>query len=109
MSDSYKIIYSFEALQDLKNIYAYIAYELNVVEIAQKQLDRIRKEIRSLDIMPMRYTIVDWEPWKSMGMHKIPLDNYVIYYVVNMDCLIVTIVRIFYKGQDAESIVKSEE
>lgn len=40
MSDSYKIIYSFEALQDLKNIYAYIAYELNVVEIAQKHCSK---------------------------------------------------------------------
>ena len=37
----------------------------------------------SPDFMPSRYSLVDWEPWKSMGMHKVPVDNFVVYYTVN--------------------------
>ena len=70
MSDPYNVVYSPEALSDLKDIYAYIAQELMVPDTALNQVNRIRKEIRSLDFMPSRYALVDWEPWKSMGMHK---------------------------------------
>lgn len=108
MSDSYKVIYSPEALDDIRNIYSYIAFDLKVPDTAQGQVDRIRKEIRSLDLMPLRYAIVDWEPWRSMEMHKVPVENFVIYYTVSTKSLTVTVIRIFYGGQDAENIVKSE-
>lgn len=105
MSDSYKVIYSPKALDDIRNIYSYIAFDLKVPDTAQSQVDRIRKEIRSLDFMPLRYAIVDWEPWRSMEMHKVPVDNFVIYYTVSTKSLTVTVIRIFYGGQDAENIV----
>lgn len=108
MSDSYKVIYSPEALDDIRNIYSYIAFDLKVPDTAQGQVDRIRKEIRSLDFMPLRYAIVDWKPWRSMEMHKVSVDNFVIYYTASTKSLTVTVIRIFYGGQDAENIVKSE-
>ena len=107
MSDSYKVIYSPKALDDIRSIYSYIAFDLKVPDTAQSQVDRIRKEIRSLDFMPLRYSIVDWEPWRSMEMHKIPVDNFVIYYTVSTETFTVSVIRIFYGGQDAENIVKS--
>jgi plasmid stabilization system protein ParE len=62
MSDTYKVIYSPEALDDIRKIYSYIAFELQVPDTALNQLNRIRKEVRSFDFMPMRYSLVDWEP-----------------------------------------------
>lgn len=79
MSETYAVIYSSEALDDLRKIYSYIAYELGAPSTALRQVSRIKKEIRSLDFMPMRYSLVNWEPWQSMKMHKVPVDNYVIY------------------------------
>ena len=52
MSDTYSVIYSPEAKDDLREIYSYIAYDLQAPETAEGQVDRIRKEIRSLDFMP---------------------------------------------------------
>ena len=52
MTDSYKVGYSVDALDDLREIYSYIANELLVPETATAQLGRIRKEVRSLDFMP---------------------------------------------------------
>ena len=61
MTDSYNVGYSVDALGDLREIYSYIANELLVPETVT-QLGRIRKEVRSLDFMPARYTLVEWEP-----------------------------------------------
>ena len=108
MSDSYSVVYSPEAMDDLREIYSYIAFTLLVPEAAEKQVNRIRKEIRSLDFMPSRYSLVDWELWKSMGMHKVPVDNFVVYYTVNDDSRTVTVIRIFYGGRDVANIVNTE-
>ena len=59
MIDSYKVGYSVDALDDLREIYSYIANELLVPETASTQLSRIRKEVRSLDFMPTRYTLLN--------------------------------------------------
>lgn len=109
MSDLYNVVYSSEALDDIRKIYSYIAYELQVPDTALNQVNRIRKKIRSLDFMPMRYTIVEWEPWKSMQMHKLPVDNYIVFYLADSDTMTVTIIRIVYGGQNIEGNVKSEK
>lgn len=108
MSDAYRVVYSPQARDDLKEIYTYIAVELQAPETAEGQVNRIRKEIWSLDFMPSRYAIVDWEPWRSMGMHRVPVDNFVIYYAVNTERCTVTVIRIFYGGRDVENIINSE-
>ena len=83
MIDSYKVSYSVDALDDLREIYSYIANELLVPETATAQLGRIRKEVRSLDFMPARYALVNWEPWHSMKMHQLPVDNFIVYYLID--------------------------
>lgn len=105
MSDFYSIIYSPKAKDDLKEIYSYIAFTLLVPDTAKKQVNKIRKTIRSLNFMPARNPIVDWEPWKSMGMHKIPIDNFIIFYTVNNINFVVTIIRIVYSGRDIANTI----
>ena len=83
MSENYSVQYSPKAMDDLLAIYTYIAAHLQVPEAAKKQVNRIRETIRSLDTMPSRYVPVDWEPWRHLGMHKVTVDHYVVYYVVN--------------------------
>ena len=82
MTDSYNVGYSLDALGDLRELYSYIANELLVPETVAVQLGRIRKEVRSLDFMPARYTLVEWEPWHSMKMHQLPVDNFIGKYVI---------------------------
>lgn len=108
MSNSYVLQYSPAARDDLRKIYMYIAFDLMASENAEGQVKRIRNEIRSLNFMPSRYEIVDWEPWKSMRMRKVPVDNFVIYYTVNDDTRTVTIIRIFYGGRNIKDIINTE-
>ena len=109
MNDTYSVIYSSKAKDDLIEIYSYIAFDLQVPDIAEGQVNRIRKTIRSLDFMPSRYITVEWEPWKSMRMHQVPVDNFVVYYVVNDDSRTVTVIRIFYGGRDIEDIINTDD
>ena len=106
MMDSYKVGYSVDALDDLREIYSYIANELLVPETATAQLGRIRKEVRSLDFMPARYALAHWEPWHSMKMHQLPVD---VYYLVDDEERAVTVARIFYGGRDIEGIINSNK
>lgn len=109
MNETYSVIYSSKAKDDLIEIYSYIAFDLQVPDIAEGQVNRIRKTIRSLDFMPSRYITVEWEPWKSMRMHQVPVDNFVVYYVVKDDSRTVTVIRIFYGGRDIEDIINTDD
>ncbi len=109
MTEDYKVGYSVDALDDLREIYTYIANELLVPETAAAQVGRIRKEIRSLDFMPARYALVEWEPWHSMKMHQLTVDNFNVYYLVDNEEMTVTVARVIYGGRDIEGIINSND
>lgn len=98
----YKIEISEQADKDLRNIYEYIAFELQAPENASGPIDRLEKHILSLDSMPEKYRIYDKEPWKSRGLHILPVDNYVVLYIPDTDTKVVTILRIMYSGRDID-------
>ena len=108
MMDTYKVIYSPEAKEDLKSVYRHIAFKLFSKKNAKEQTNRIRKSIRQLDIFPEKYVQVEWEPWASMGMRQMPVDSYLVYYLVQKDERIVVIDRIFYSGRDNKHIIQDE-
>ena len=108
MSKSFHVEYSPEALDDLRAIYTYIAFHLKERETAGRLIGRIRREIRALNHMPERYAPVEWEPWASIGMRKLPTESFVVYYLVNSENGLVSIVRVFYGGRNVENIVKED-
>ena len=87
---------------DIRNIYEYIAYELQSPENASGQLDRIEKCIMSLNHMPKRYRFYDREPWKSRGLHIVSVDNYCVFYIVDITRMTVSIMRVMYGGRDMD-------
>lgn len=100
----YRVEYSQEALVDIKSIYTYISQILHAPLTARRQVNRIRKEIRDLEAFPTRYVLVEWEPWASMKMHRLPIDNYVVFYFVDEQAMAVKIVRIVYGGRNLEDL-----
>lgn len=100
----YRVEYSQEALVDIKSIYTYISQIFHAPLTARRQVNRIRKEIRDLEAFPTRYVLVEWEPWASMKMHRLPIDNYVVFYLVDEQAMAVKIVRIVYGGRNLEDL-----
>lgn len=89
-----------QAEDDLRNVFEYIAYELQSVQNAAGQLGRLEKAIFSLDQMPMRYRAYEKEPWHSRGLRVMPVDNYLVFYIPYPDTLTVEIIRVMYGGRD---------
>ncbi|MBF4807861.1 MAG: type II toxin-antitoxin system RelE/ParE family toxin [Lancefieldella rimae] len=107
MSNHYKVTYTPQALQDLTELYEYICFILRTPKAAENQSSRIRRIIRSLDIMPMRHSLVPWEPWYSMGIRKVSIDSYMAFYCVDKEKGVVTVIRIFYSGRNIKDIIKN--
>ena len=95
-----KIVYTFQAQQDLKNIYEYIAYSLLVPDTARNMSRQIMQSVRSLETMPERNPLYKEEPWHSQGVRFIPVKNYLLFYTVNNETHTVSIARILYGGMD---------
>ena len=79
---------------------------LNVPNTANKQIKRITSAIDSLEEMPLRNPLYDEEPWKSRGLRKMLVDNYIIFYFPNETNNEIVIMHIFYSGRNISNILK---
>lgn len=91
-----------DAEKDLCDIFEYIAFLLQSPQNAAGQLDRLEQGIASLDNMPERFRIYEREPWTSRGLRVMPVDNYLVFYLTEIETETVTVLRIMYGGRDTE-------
>ncbi len=97
----YKVEITREALQDMEDIYNYIAVDLLSPENAMGQYNRIADEILTLDSFPKRYRIMKSEPEKKMELRRMLVDNYSVFYTICEDKVIVT--DVLYTASDIEA------
>ncbi|MEG1535908.1 MAG: type II toxin-antitoxin system RelE/ParE family toxin [Clostridia bacterium] len=101
----WSVVYSNVAKQDLSNIYQYIAFELIAPETARKQSDRIMTAIEMLEEMPMRCSLCEKEPWKTRGLKKLLIDNFIVFFLPIEKVKEVLIVTIMYSGRNVDDIL----
>ena len=104
--EKYKVEITKEALQDMEEIYDYIALELQSPENAMGQYNRIADEILKLDVFPQRNRIMDSEPEKRMALRRMLVDNYSVFYTIRADRVIVT--DVLYTASDIESRLRGK-
>ena len=88
---------------DLRNIYEYIAFELQSPMIASGQIDRLEKSIIGLNQMPARFRKYEKEPWHSRGLRIMTIDNYYVSYILDIEKTLVVIIRVMYIGRDIDT------
>ena len=98
----FNVITSAQAEKDLRGIFEYIAFELLSPENAAKQLERLEKQISSLNELPERFPKYGKEPWHSLGLRFVAVDNYIVFYLPDVEEQVVTIFRIMYSGRNIE-------
>ena len=94
-----------EAVKDINGIYEYIDIALGEKDIAVNMINLIEKSILSLDEMPGRYKIYDNEPWKSRGVHIMPVKKYLVFYVIDENNNAVNVFRVIYGSRDIENVL----
>ena len=103
-----RIVYSYTARQDLRDIYEYIAFTLLAPEAARSMADRIMEAARSLADMPERRALYKDEPWYSRGIRFLPVKRYLLFFTVDAATETVSILRILYSGRDLSRQLEEE-
>lgn len=100
---TYEVITTDQADADLRGIYEYIAFELLSPDNAAGQLEKLEEHIIGLEEFPEKFRLYEKEPWNSRGLRVMPVDNYLVFYIPNIDTGIVTVIRVMYAGRDVDS------
>ena len=98
--DSYEIIITPDAEDDLVELRNYIADVLLARDTARNYIHTIRKEIVTLSELPARYKPVDDEPWHSRGIRRILVNNFFVYYRIDEGRKQVFILNVIYARRD---------
>lgn len=85
---------------DIEETCRYIFFELENPQAAAKLATDIYDAIDTLDEFPLRNPLWRNEPWKSRGVHSLPVDNYLVFYSVDETRNIVTVLRVFYSRRN---------
>ncbi len=97
------------AYRQIQEIVSYISKDLLAPDAARKLLDKIENEIKELADMPQRYATIAEEPWKSEGVRKIIVNNFLIYYWIDEINKRVQVIGVIYQKRDQIAQLKKLE
>ncbi|MBQ0102097.1 MAG: type II toxin-antitoxin system RelE/ParE family toxin [Firmicutes bacterium] len=103
---SYKVKLTPHAIGQLKETIGYISKQLLVPDVALAWSNRLQKEISGLDTLPLRYPLVENEPWKSYGIRKMPVENFIVYYLPEEETETVWVTAVVYGRRDQQNALK---
>ena len=92
------------ASEELEALYQYIAQNLSSPGNALRQYNRIADAMLSLDTFPERFRVLESEPWHSMGLRRMTVDRYSVFYIVRERYVLVT--DILYSASSIEDRLK---
>jgi len=104
---SYEVKLTKSAIGQLNEAIWYISKVLIEPETAKSWSDRIKKDISSLNQLPHRYPLVAEEPWRTEGIRKMTVENFIIYYWVNDDDFTVWITAAVYGRRDQLNVLRN--
>ena len=94
--DKYNVSLTSRALRDLDDIYVYIAQTLLVPETAIALVEKIEKEILSLEEMPYRFPERKTGAYANKGYRQLFVGNYTVIYRIDEKRRQVIVITIRY-------------
>ncbi len=98
--DAYKIIVTPDAADDLRDLHDYIADRLHAPDTALAYIRMLRSEIGLLSCLPQRNSCVKDEPWRSRGIRRLMVKNFIVYYRVEDSARRIYVLNIIYAKRD---------
>jgi toxin ParE1/3/4 len=105
MPNEYKLKFTAIANDDLDQIYNYISNNLAANLAAENLLDIIEEQITRLTDYPYSCEPHGDEFLKTKGYHKLVVNNYLIFYLVDEVEKMVVIMRIIYGARQYEKLL----
>ena len=101
----YEVILEATAVLDLYEILGYITDVLKAPESAERVVLSIEEKVMSLSFMPARHQIVNDEPYASMNVRLMPVENYIAFYIIDEARRKVHIFRILYNRREWRNLL----
>ena len=102
----YEVKLTPQAFEQIEETVQYISKILLEPEIARKWADTLQSEIKKLDSMPSRYPLTEEEPWHTKGIRKMPVKNFLVYYLVDDEKKAVWVTAVIYGRRDQISALR---
>ena len=97
---SYTVKVTKQAYGQMRDIVLYVTDELLAPDAAKNLLAEFEKAINELAEMPQRHSLVDEELWRSEGVRKIVVKNFLIYFWVDEENMRVQVTAVIYQKRN---------
>lgn len=91
------------AYSHMREIISYVSSELFSPIAADRLLDKFHGAINGLSDMPERFSLVDEEPWRTEGIRRIVVSNFLIYFRIDKSKSEVQVIGVIY-GRRNQSV-----
>ena len=101
----YDVTLETTASLDLYGILDYIKDVLKAPKSAERVYWSIKDQVLSLDKTPYRFPLVKEEPFASLGVRLMPVENYHAFYVIDEQKSEVHVFRFLYNRREWQNIL----
>lgn len=98
--EQYTVSLTRPAVRDLGEITYHVAHILKVPQTARNLRDALEQGILSLSQFPARCPLVSDMPYRQKGVRRLLVENYAVFYLVDKDRRMVSILRILYNRRE---------
>lgn len=96
----YEIKLTSQAVGQIEEAVQYISKVLLEPQTARNWADTMQREIENLNSMPQRFPLVEEEPWRTKGIRKMLVGNFLVYYFVDEGSKTVWVTAVIYRRRD---------
>lgn len=105
MGKHYRVVITQKAKLDIKNKKQYIIEKFKYRSYAENYANNIKEAIRELDSFPAGYRDTGFN-YKGYDIFIKPQSNNLIFYTINEEDKVVTVLRVLQDGMDWENIIQ---
>lgn len=102
---NYKVIINSEAERDILSIIYYINNILKSPEAANRIYNKLKNKILSLSEIPKRCPLIKEEPYRSNGVRRLYVENYVVFFFIDENNSEVHVFRVLYKRREWSNLI----
>lgn len=96
----YEVKITRQALDQMKEIIHYVSHNLMSPDVANHLLDQLQSNILKLSNFPKRHMLVEEEPWRTEGIRRFVVQNFLVYYWVDDEKSEVHVTAVVYNKRD---------
>ena len=96
MTRTYQVEITKYAYKQMRDIARYVKIKLKNPDAAKRLLNDLKTAAISLEKMSHRIPLTDEQPWRSEGIRKMPIKNYLVYFWIDEIKSIVYITAVIY-------------